>query len=110
MTPFFSQVGEGELTPAGVPFAPPGQPNDATTQGLEPANQLNAVATSAASAAMPLGLDGWSGGQMPLMFGAADSGNAGSAPAAEQANIEQDNSAQAQQAVVREYTANGKRK
>ena len=103
-------MGEGEPTPAGVTYAPPGQPSDCPTQSLEPGNQLSAAATSAASAAMPLGLEGWSGGQMPLMFGAADSVNAGNAPAAEQASVEHDNQAQAQQAVVREYTANGKRK
>ena len=68
-------------------------------------SQLHPPATS-----MPLGLEGWSGGQMPSMFGVPDGAASGSAPAAGQPSPEQGRGVQAGAAVEREYTVNGKRK
>ena len=59
---------------------------------------------------MPLGLEDWTGAQMPAMFGATEGGAPVSNPATEQAGSEQANGIQAQEPTAREYTVNGKRK
>ena len=94
----------------GGPFAPPGQSNDAMSQGPDPASHLHPATTSAASAAMPLGLEGWSGVQMPVSFAVSHGAASGSKPVAGQSRLEQGSGAQAGAAVEREYTINGKRK
>ncbi len=58
---------------------------------------------------MPLGLEGWVGGQMPGVFGVAE-GAAGGGPLGEQPAGEQGDAAQAQTAGARQLTVNGKRK
>ncbi|KAL3145375.1 hypothetical protein ABBQ38_001625 [Trebouxia sp. C0009 RCD-2024] len=101
--PLLVRVGEGEGQPVctGGPFAAPGLRND--PMGSD--SQLHPPATS-----MPLGLEGWSGGQMPSMFGVPDGAASGSAPAAGQPSPEQGRGVQAGVAAEREYTVNGKRK
>ena len=102
LQPMLVQVGgEGQAVPTGGPFAPPGQPNEPMASD----SQLHPPATS-----VPLGLEGWSGGQTPSMFGVPDGAASGSAPAAGQPSPEQGRGVQAGAAVEREYTVNGKRK
>ena len=83
--------------------------------------QLHVATSLAASAAMPLGLDGWGGGQVPGMLGSSVRAASGNAPAAAQPQLEQRSgprvmvthdvsSQQAGVSVEREYTVNGKRK
>lgn len=117
------QVEEGEAMPTGGggPFVPSGQPHHAMSLGPDSTSHLHSAATLAASAAMPSGLDGWSGAQVPGMFGSSGGAASGNAPAAGQPHLEQRShvllmgthdisSRQAGAAVEREYTVNGKRK
>ena len=104
------QVDEGDSVPTGGPFAGPGQPPLAMSQGPNSASQLHPAATLAASAAMPLGINGWSGGQVPGLFGVTEGAVAADAPVAGQVGGDQGSGTQAGASVEREYTANGKRK
>lgn len=115
------QVGEGEAMPTGGPFVPSRQPHHAMSQGPASTSQLHPAATLAASTAMPSGLDGWSGDQVPGMFGSSEGAASGNAPAAGQPQLEERSrvrvmvthdisSQQAGASVEREYTVNGKRK
>lgn len=99
------QVGEGggQPVPTGGPFAAPGQPNDPISS--DTVSQLHPPASS-----MPLGLEGWGGGQMPVMFGVSDGAASGSTPAAGQPSPEQGSGTPAGAVTEREYTVNGKRK
>ena len=107
--------------PSGGAFLPPGQPHHAMSQGPDSTSQLHPGAASAAPEAMPSGLDGWGGGQVPGMFGSSEGAASGNAPAAGQSHLEQPSrvpvmvthdvsSPQAGASVEREYTVNGKRK
>ena len=113
-------MGEGEPIPTGGPFVPP-EPQPAMSQGALSTTQLHAGTTLAACAAMPLGLDGWGGGQVQGTFGSSVGAASGNAPAAAQPHLEQHSdprlvvthdvsSQQVGASVEREYTVNGKRK
>lgn len=103
------QVDEGESVPIGGAFAAPGQPPLAMCQASDSTSQLHPAGTLAASATLPLGINGWSGGQVPG-FGVTEGPVPGDAPVTGQVGLEQGSGAQAGASVEREYTANGKRK
>lgn len=102
------QVDEGESVPTGGPFGAPGQPPLAMSRGPDSTRQLHPAATLAASAAMPLGMNGWTGSQVPGLFGVTEGAIPADAPVAGQVGLEQGSGAQAGASVEREYTANGK--